>query len=129
MDLCLKKDLGDLRTANHSILRLPGVVEHGMFTYMFTKELHCCILKLLGFASVKYFLSLIPSTLIWRTRRHFFKLPQNFQLKPSWIVTRYIIFFSYLFYLQLKKSMKQGNLQYWKMSLSLTCRRCHFMIK
>lgn len=64
MDLCLKKDLGDLRTASHSILRLSGLVEHGMFTDSFTKELHCCVLRLLGFASAKYFLSLIPSTLI-----------------------------------------------------------------
>lgn len=36
VDLYLKKDLGDLKTASDSILRLPGVVEHGMFIDMAT---------------------------------------------------------------------------------------------
>ncbi|KFK41535.1 hypothetical protein AALP_AA2G141900 [Arabis alpina] len=31
VDLYLEKDLGDLETASEKILRLPGVVEHGMF--------------------------------------------------------------------------------------------------
>lgn len=36
IDLYLKKDIGDLKVASDNILRLPGVVEHGMFLDMAT---------------------------------------------------------------------------------------------
>ncbi|GFS32755.1 ribose-5-phosphate isomerase 2 [Actinidia rufa] len=36
IDLYLKKDIGDLKAASDAILRLPGVVEHGMFLGMAT---------------------------------------------------------------------------------------------
>lgn len=36
IDLYFKKDIGDLNSASDSILRLPGVVEHGMFLNMAT---------------------------------------------------------------------------------------------
>lgn len=36
IDLYLKKDIGDLKVANDNILRLAGVVEHGMFLDMAT---------------------------------------------------------------------------------------------
>ncbi|XAR52486.1 Ribose-5-phosphate isomerase [Bertholletia excelsa] len=34
IDMYFKRDIGDLNTASDSILRLPGVVEHGMFISM-----------------------------------------------------------------------------------------------
>lgn len=36
VDLYLKQDMGDLQAASDAILRLPGVVEHGMFLDMAT---------------------------------------------------------------------------------------------
>ncbi|CAI9096060.1 OLC1v1032129C1 [Oldenlandia corymbosa var. corymbosa] len=36
IDLYFKKDIGDLKAASDAILRLPGVVEHGMFLDMAT---------------------------------------------------------------------------------------------
>ncbi|GFZ15932.1 ribose-5-phosphate isomerase 2 [Actinidia rufa] len=36
IDLYLKKDIGNLKAASDAILRLPGVVEHGMFLGMAT---------------------------------------------------------------------------------------------
>lgn len=36
IDLYFKKDIGDLGTASDAILRLPGIVEHGMFLDMAT---------------------------------------------------------------------------------------------
>jgi ribose 5-phosphate isomerase A len=36
VDLFFKKDIGDLKVASDAILRLAGVVEHGMFLDMAT---------------------------------------------------------------------------------------------
>lgn len=36
VDLYLKKDIGDLQVASDAILRIAGVVEHGMFLDMAT---------------------------------------------------------------------------------------------
>nr|XP_043613449.1 probable ribose-5-phosphate isomerase 2 [Erigeron canadensis] len=36
IDLCFKKNIGDLKAASDAILRIPGVVDHGMFLDMAT---------------------------------------------------------------------------------------------